>query len=162
MSHTHIQLAQRVGCALFDRNWQITTAESCTGGGIAHAITAVAGSSKWFNTGYVTYANHAKSATLGVSSALICDHGAVSKEVASAMARGALIQAGADISVAVTGIAGPEGGTEQKPVGTVWFAWATASGVICRCEQFDGDREAVRDQTIATALQGVLTILGNE
>src|SRR5690606_6844774 len=117
-------LAAELGGALADRGWQIATAESCTGGGIAAAITAVAGSSAWFEAGFVTYANRIKTQVLGVDGAILTAEGAVSRAVVEQMARGALTAAGADLAVAVTGIAGPDGGSPGKPVGTVWFAWA--------------------------------------
>ena len=144
--------------ALRRRGWHLATAESCTGGLIAAACTAVAGSSDWFERGFVTYSNGAKQEMLGVDPALIAAHGAVSQAVACAMARGAVERAGVELSVAVTGIAGPGGATPGKPVGTVWLAlaWRGASGELqLQAErlQLDGDRAAVREQTVRRALQ---------
>ncbi|HMN76961.1 MAG TPA: CinA family protein [Burkholderiaceae bacterium] len=139
--------------ALRARGWRIAAAESCTGGMIAAACTSIAGSSDWFERGFVTYSNAAKSEMLGVPSALIERHGAVSAEVACAMAQGALDRSQAMLAVAVTGIAGPGGATPGKPVGTVWLAVA-ARGAAPRAErlQLDGDRAAVRAQTVRHAL----------
>jgi len=143
--------------ALRRRGWHLASAESCTGGLIAAACTAVAGSSDWFECGYVSYSNAAKSAMLGVDTALIRDHGAVSEAVARAMARGALERAGVELGVAVTGIAGPGGATPGKPVGTVWLAVAQRSSaaeprVHAERLQLVGDRSAVREQTVRQAL----------
>lgn len=132
------------------------TAESCTGGGIAHAITSISGSSEWFERGFVTYSNQAKMDLLGVPDNMITEHGAVSEATAKAMAEGALKNSLAGFSVSVTGIAGPDGGSKAKPVGTVWIAWA--GGLLpteATCYQFEGDREAVREQTIFQALSGL-------
>ncbi len=138
----------------------VATAESCTGGWIAKSITDVPGSSAVFGYGIVSYSNGAKESILGVKNATIEEHGAVSEAVVQEMAEGALHLSGADIAVAVSGVAGPDGGTEEKPVGTVWFAWAVRDGsdalVDCGCEHFSGDRELVRELTVAHALQGVL------
>ncbi len=136
--------------------WQLATAESCTGGLIAAACTDLAGSSTWFERGFVSYSNAAKTELLGVPAALIEAHGAVSQEVARAMAAGALAHAKAQVAVAVTGVAGPGGGSAAKPVGTVWLAWATPSGVSTELAQFPGDRAAVRQATVLRALQGLL------
>jgi nicotinamide-nucleotide amidase len=143
--------------ALRARGWRLATAESCTGGLIAATCTALAGSSDWFERGFVTYSNDAKSEQLGVSAALIAQHGAVSEPVARAMAEGALAHSLADIAVAVTGIAGPGGATPGKPVGLVWLALAQR-GVATRAEalQLPGDRAAVRAQTVQVAVQRVL------
>ena len=142
-----------LGDALRERGWMLATAESCTGGLIAAACTALAGSSHWFERGFVTYSNEAKHELLGVPEALIAAHGAVSAEVACAMAAGALAHSHAQIAVAVTGIAGPSGASPGKPVGTVWVAWAR-SGVPARAEllQLQGDRASVRAQTVRYAL----------
>ena len=140
--------------------WQIATAESCTGGLIAAACTDLAGSSAWFERGFVTYSNEAKVELLGVDAALIAAHGAVSEAVARAMAEGALAHARAHLAVAVTGIAGPSGGSADKPVGTVWLAWALRGGVTqAERRVFPGDRAAVRAQTCALALAGLLARL---
>jgi nicotinamide-nucleotide amidase len=136
------------------RGWRVATAESCTGGLIAAACTALAGSSDWFDRGFVTYSNQAKSDQLGVDAGLIAAHGAVSEPVARAMAEGALARSAADLAVAVTGIAGPGGAVPGKPVGTVWLAWARRGGATeTERLQLDGDRAAVRAQTVARALQ---------
>ncbi len=140
---------------------RLVTAESCTGGLIAAACTAVAGSSDWFDRGYVTYSNAAKCEALGVDAALIDAHGAVSEPVARAMAEGALAHSGAQLAVAVTGIAGPGGGVPDKPVGTVWLAIAgTATPTEAHRLQFDGDRTAVRERTVAEALRRLIERLG--
>lgn len=146
--------------ALRARRVRLVTAESCTGGLIAAACTAIAGSSDWFDRGVVTYSNEAKTELLGVPSATLRRHGAVSEPVARAMAEGALARAPAGLSLAVTGIAGPGGGSPAKPVGTVWLAWATpAGGVHARLLQLDGDRAAIRLQTMQHALQAGLQAL---
>ena len=133
--------------------WRIAAAESCTGGLIAAACTSVAGSSDWFERGFVTYSNEAKTELLGVPQALIAAHGAVSEEVARAMVEGALARAPVQLAVAVTGIAGPGGAVPGKPVGTVWLAWGTAAGVRAERLQLDGDRAAVRGGTVQAALR---------
>jgi len=148
------QLAEQ----LVARAWLLATAESCTGGMIAAACTDLAGSSAWFERGYVTYSNRAKTELLGVDAQLIKRHGAVSEAVVRAMASGALAQSGAHISVAVTGVAGPSGGSLDKPVGTVWLAWATGDNVICSREWFDGDRAAVRQATVRRAIEGLIAL----
>jgi nicotinamide-nucleotide amidase len=148
-----LELAQ----ALRQRGLKLATAESCTGGLIAAACTAVAGSSDWFERGFVTYSNAAKAESIGVDAALIAAHGAVSREVALARADGALAHSAAQLTVAVTGIAGPTGGTPSKPVGTVWLATALA-GADTRAEllQLGGDRAAIREQTVRLALQRLI------
>ena len=143
------------------RGWRIATAESCTGGRIAGACTDLAGSSDWFERGFVSYSNASKTEWLGVDAALIEAEGAVSEPVALAMAEGALRQSRAELAVAVTGVAGPGGGSAAKPVGTVWLAWAwrNQAGQVCTLAQhqrFDGDRAAVRLATVACALQGLI------
>jgi nicotinamide-nucleotide amidase len=146
----------RLADALRAKGWRMATAESCTGGLIAAACTAMAGSSDWFERGFVTYSNEAKTEMLGVDVALIQAVGAVSEGVARAMVAGALAHAHADVAVAVTGIAGPGGAVPGKPVGTVWLAWGTAAGTQAMCLRLDGDRDAVRGATVAVALQRVL------
>ena len=142
-----------LAAALRARGWRIATAESCTGGLIAAACTAVAGSSDWFERGFVTYSNEAKVELLGVPDSLIAAHGAVSAEVARAMASGALAHAHADLALSVTGIAGPGGAVPGKPVGTVWFGWADRSGAAgAELLQLGGDRAAVREATVRHAL----------
>ena len=138
----------------------VATAESCTGGWVAKSITDSPGSSAVFGYGVVSYSNGAKESMLGVKNETLEAHGAVSESVVEEMARGALRLSGANIAVAVSGVAGPDGGTDDKPVGTVWFAWAVRDGsnalTDTSCEQFSGDRELVRELTVAHALQGVL------
>ena len=141
---------------LIKKKWLLATAESCTGGMIAAACTDLAGSSEWFECGFVTYSNQAKQGLLGVSSALLTEHGAVSNAVVRAMAQGALAHSRAQIAVAVTGVAGPTGGSADKPVGTVWFGFATPTGVTSEMCRFDGDRAAVRQATVRHALQGLV------
>jgi nicotinamide-nucleotide amidase len=154
-----LKLASRVGVALGRRGWMLTTAESCTGGWIAQCVTEVAGSSAWFDRGFVTYSNAAKTEMLGVDPDLIEAHGAVSEAVARAMAAGALRHSRASVAVAVSGIAGPTGGSPEKPVGTVWLAWQRAGReAVARCERFEGDRRAVRQQAVIAALRGVLEL----
>ena len=151
-------LAQQLGAALLSSESKVTTAESCTGGGIAEAITRIAGSSAWFEAGFVTYSNAQKTKMLGVPENLFTTVGAVSEEVVIAMAKGALAQSGADFSVAVSGIAGPDGGTAEKPVGTVWLAWATRNVVITERADFKGDRTNVREQTVVRALEKLVEL----
>lgn len=155
-----IRIAARVGRRLKESGWTVTTAESCTGGWIAKAITDVAGSSQWFGEGFVTYSNEAKVRRLGVRRALLKSEGAVSEAVARAMARGALARTGATVAVAVTGIAGPDGGVPGKPVGTVWFCWADGRGARVRFKvdrkRFRGNRETVRRNTVRWALAWLL------
>jgi len=156
MTKTTPQLVEALATALKARAQFMATAESCTGGLIAGACTEVSGSSEWFERGFVTYSNAAKSELLGIPAALIEEHGAVSEPVARAMAAGAVVNAHAHWSVAVTGIAGPTGGSAEKPVGTVWFGWATPMGVFTEHQHFGGDRAAVRQATVAHALAGLL------
>lgn len=145
---------QALADALRARGWMLAVAESCTGGLIAAACTSVAGSSDWFDAGFVTYSNAAKRRQLGVPAVLIERHGAVSGEVARAMAEGALAHSDADIALAVTGIAGPGGGTPGKPVGTVWMAWAHRGAPAgSACLHLDGDRASVREQTVLQTLR---------
>ena len=158
MQNKIFQLATAVGDALQQRQLSVSTAESCTGGLIAGAITAVAGSSNWFEQGFVTYANRAKQRLLGVTAADLEQYGAVSETVVKAMAEGAR-QYGADWAIATSGVAGPDGGTAEKPVGTVWFAWATDTVTLCEKRVFPGDRQAIREQAVAHALQGLLNQL---
>lgn len=154
MDSTLHDLAVQLGKSLRARDWSVATAESCTGGWIAKTITEVPVSSSWFERGFVTYSNEAKQEMLGVNASTLEHHGAVSEAVAREMARGALDNSRADVTVAVTGIAGPDGGSEQKPVGTVWFAWAWPDGeVTAERRQFTGDREQVRAATVEHALR---------
>lgn len=155
-----LEQVQRLAGLLQARGWRLSTAESCTGGLIAAACTELAGSSVWFERGFVSYSNEAKTDLLGVDAALIQAHGAVSEPVALAMAEGALLRAGVDLAVAVTGIAGPTGGTPGKPVGTVWLAWAARDGArVSRCALFPGDRAEVRRQTCLAALDGLVALI---
>ena len=152
------ELAARLGRNLLAQQAQACTAESCTGGGIAEAITRVAGSSAWFEAGYVTYSNRQKTRQLGVAEGLFAEVGAVSREVVEAMVRGACQHSGARFGVAVSGIAGPDGGTADKPVGTVWLAWADGEQLFSLRRQFSGDRAAVRRQTVELALHGLINL----
>ena len=152
-------LAIQLGSVLKSQALLLATAESCTGGGVSQAITEVAGSSGWFECGFVTYSNASKSDMLDVSEALIARHGAVSEEVAEAMAEGALANSNATITVSTTGIAGPGGAVPGKPVGTVCFAWAMAHRTFSERLVFQGNRHEVRKQAIAHALAGILRFL---
>ena len=154
------KLATAVVADLADAGKVVATAESCTGGWVAKTITDIPGSSAVFHYGVVSYSNGAKEAVLGVKNATLEEHGAVSDRVVAQMAKGVLHLSGADIAVAVSGVAGPDGGTDDKPVGTVWFAWAVRDGARAQtetsCEHFSGDRDLVRELTVAHALQGIL------
>lgn len=153
------ELATQVGIALRTRARTLAIAESCTGGWIAKVITDVSGSSGWFDRSFVTYSNAAKMDLLGVREATIAQHGAVSAAVVAEMAEGALARSPADIVVAVSGIAGPEGGSPGKPVGTVYLAWALRDGPVhTESQHFQGNRDEVRLEAVATALQGVLDV----
>lgn len=158
-------LAAKLGELLVARGWKLAVAESCTGGGIAAALTDVAGSSEWFERGFVTYSNTAKQEMLGVDGELIRAHGAVSAEVATAMAAGALRNSRAQAAVAVTGIAGPGGGSAEKPVGTVWFGWAVKKGrepvVSASCRHFQGDRGGIRAAAVEHVLQELVRLVGS-
>ena len=156
------ELAEQLGQRLKVLGAQVSTAESCTGGGIAEAITRIAGSSEWFEAGFVTYSNAQKTRQLGVSEALFPTVGAVSEEVVTAMVAGAQRQSGARFAVAVSGVAGPGGGTPTKPVGTVWLAWADGEQVVCERRVFPGDRQGVRQQTVVCALEGLLRLAAQE
>ncbi|MBI5924505.1 MAG: CinA family protein [Aquabacterium sp.] len=148
-----LNLVQTLAERLLARGWLMAAAESCTGGLIAAACTELAGSSAWFDRGFVTYSNQAKTELLGVDAALIATHGAVSEAVAKAMAEGAVQRAGVQVAVAVTGIAGPTGGSPDKPVGTVWLAWACKDQPTrSQCCLFEGDRAQIRQQTCEVAL----------
>ncbi len=151
-----VQIAERLQA----RGQMLAAAESCTGGLIAAACTELAGSSLWFERGFVTYSNAAKTELLGVDAGLITQHGAVSEPVARAMAQGALAHSAAQASVAVTGVAGPGGGSADKPVGTVWLAWCVDGQTHSVCQHFDGDRAAVRRVTVAYALARLRDLLG--
>ena len=153
------EITEKLAVALRARGWRMATAESCTGGLIAAACTDLAGSSDWFERGVVSYSNTAKTELLGVPAELIAAHGAVSEPVARAMAAGALARSPAQLSVAVTGVAGPAGGSAARPVGTVWFGWCVDGQTDAERCQFAGDRAAVRAQTVTHALQGLLARL---
>ena len=152
-------LAGQVGATLRAKGLLLATAESCTGGGVAHAVTEIAGSSEWFDCGFVTYSNASKTRLLNVPAALIAQYGAVSKEVAGAMSEGALAGSNAHVAVSTTGIAGPGGAVPGKPVGTVCFGWTYHGKTITERLVFDGDRQAVRDQAVVHSLQGLLRLL---
>ncbi len=154
------RLAAEVGLALKQSGQTVATAESCTGGGIAEALTRIAGSSAWFELGWVTYSNRAKQQELNIPAAAFKPGGAVSEAVVQKMAAGARAAASAGWAVAVSGIAGPDGGSPDKPVGTVWFAWEGPEGANTECCRFAGDREEVRQQTIIHALSGLLLQMG--
>jgi nicotinamide-nucleotide amidase len=149
-------LAQKIGERLKATRAKLVTAESCTGGWAAQVVTSVAGSSAWFERGFVTYSNEAKRELLGVQENTLRAHGAVSEETAREMAQGALSRGKGTVALAVTGVAGPGGGSPGKPVGTVCFAWASARSVRSETQQFSGDRESVRRQSVVRALEGVL------
>ncbi len=155
-------LAIKLGQQLLARRLFIATAESCTGGGIAEAITRVAGSSQWFGFGWVTYANSAKHSQLGVSEHSLQTVGAVSAEVVEQMAEGARRRARADIAIAVSGIAGPDGGSVEKPVGTVYLGWSTSLGVQSMLLNLSGDRQHIREQTVIAALHKALVLAKGE
>ena len=156
------KLAERLGHLLLERGEWLAAAESCTGGWLAQSVTAIAGSSAWFDRGFVTYSNAAKMDMLGVPESTLDRHGAVSEAVARAMAQGALAHSRADWTVAITGIAGPGGGSPEKPIGTVCFAWASKNG---GCEAtlslFSGDRATIREQAVRFALNGLVDRLGS-
>ena len=154
-------LAAQVGGLLKSHGLMLATAESCTGGGIAQAVTGVAGSSAWFERGFVTYSNLSKQEMLGVAEETLQRYGAVSEAVVREMAEGALRNSAAQVTLAVSGIAGPGGGTPDKPVGTVWFAWALRNGaVVAHMHRLDGNRTEVRIKAGRIALQGVVALLG--
>jgi nicotinamide-nucleotide amidase len=161
-----ITLTQTVVHLLADRlvqlQWMISTAESCTGGMIASRCTDLAGSSAWFDSGFITYSNQAKSQMLGVPEELIANCGAVSEHVAKAMALGAVYRSNSKASVAVTGIAGPSGGSPEKPVGTVWIAWCIQGIVHAELQQLTGGREQIREETVNLAIEGLLARLPNK
>jgi nicotinamide-nucleotide amidase len=159
MKKDSVTLVQRLAVDLINRQQKMCTAESCTGGLIAKTCTDLAGSSDWFERGFVTYSNQAKSEMLAVPASVIADYGAVSEAVASAMASGALRHSQADFAVAVTGVAGPDGGSEEKPVGTVWIAVASAGVLMATRFLFDGDREAVREATLLSALEMLIDLV---
>lgn len=153
------QAVARLSQALLQKHWMLASAESCTGGMVAAACTDLAGSSAWFERGFVTYSNAAKTQQLGVATSLLAQHGAVSEAVARAMTQGALLHSKAQVTLAITGVAGPAGGTLDKPVGTVWFAWATPKGVHSEVRHFEGDRAAVRQASTLHSILGLLRLI---
>lgn len=153
------ELSARLGDALVARGWFLGTAESCTGGWVSTAVTAIAGSSGWFDAGLVTYSNAAKQRLLGVEPGLIEAHGAVSGPVVEAMVAGLLARHPVQLALSVSGVAGPGGGTPEKPVGLVWFGWGTRDGRrLCRSQRFSGDRAGVRRAAVVEALKGALEL----
>jgi len=154
------QRVNQLSATLLRRQQKVCTAESCTGGLIAKTFTDLAGSSDWFDRGFVTYSNAAKREMLGVPASVIEDYGAVSEPVANAMASGALRHSDADFAVAVTGVAGPGGGSAEKPVGTVWIAVASADQQSARCHLFPGDRAAVREATLSAGIEALIELVG--
>ncbi|VTU32418.1 Nicotinamide-nucleotide amidohydrolase PncC [Variovorax sp. SRS16] len=160
--HDTPALVLRLAELLQQRRWMLATAESCTGGLIAGACTDLAGSSAWFERGFVSYSNEAKSELLGVDAALIAAHGAVSEAVARAMAAGAIAHSKAQVALAVTGVAGPSGGTADKPVGTVWFGWSVDGQLRTERRRFDGDRATVRAATVFHALQTLVALIRHQ
>lgn len=151
-----LELAEKVGAALKSKKLLLSVAESCTGGGIGQALTEIAGSSEWFDCGFVPYSNSSKTEMLDISAALIAQHGAVSEEIAAAMAEGALANSEAHVSLSTTGIAGPGGAVPGKPVGTICFGWRVAGVTHTERKVFSGDRNSVREQTIEHALNKLL------
>ena len=151
--------SEHLSAKLIQHNLKLVTAESCTGGLIAKQCTDLSGSSAWFERGYVTYSNEAKIEMLGVKESEVKEYGAVSRSVAESMASGALSHSHGDISVSVTGIAGPSGGTKEKPVGTVWIAWAMKGKLHSECYLFEGNREQIRKQTASKAVDGLIEML---
>jgi nicotinamide-nucleotide amidase len=155
-----LSLAERLAEALLLNRFTLVTAESCTGGGIAQSLTNIPGSSKWFDRGFVTYSNESKQELLGVSQDILTRFGAVSEECAAAMVEGAIGNSHADVGVSVTGIAGPDGGSADKPVGTVCFGWARRKVETLSTQViFNGDRQEIRQQSILMAIQGLLDLL---
>lgn len=159
MQTTVLEMAAQLGASLIAKNWTISCAESCTGGGIGYAITSTSGSSGWFNQGYITYSNEAKQSLVGVREQTLRDWGAVSEQTVAEMAAGAAEKAGADVGVAVSGIAGPDGGTDEKPVGTVWFGFFVDGLLVTDIQVFSGDRHSVREQTIHHSLKKLLQLI---
>ena len=153
------ELAEKLGRRLKAARAKLVTAESCTGGWVAQVVTSVADSSDWFERGFVTYSNDSKQDLLGVKAGTLKEHGAVSEETAREMARGALARSKGTLALAVTGVAGPGGGSREKPVGMVCFAWASGDAVTAETKRFSGDRESVRRQSVAHALEGLLKSL---
>ncbi len=153
------QLTYDLAQNLQKRDWKLTTAESCTGGWVAQQVTEMAGCSAWFDRGFVTYSNQSKQEMLHVAKEILDQHGAVSEATVLAMAQGAIRNSAAQFSIAISGIAGPSGGLPEKPVGTVWIAWATEEKSIAQCFLFQGNRQKVREQAVAAALQGAIEFI---
>ena len=154
-----IELAEKLGEALKSRKLLLTVAESCTGGGVSHAITEIAGCSDWFDCGFITYSNASKTELLNIADSLLAQHGAVSEEIAAAMAEGALANCQAQVALSTTGIAGPSGAVPGKPVGTICFGWVVGGVTTTERKIFTGDRHAIREQTIAYALDRLLRLV---
>ncbi|NWG87083.1 MAG: nicotinamide-nucleotide amidohydrolase family protein [Hydrogenophilaceae bacterium] len=153
-------LAVQLGEALLAKGWLLATAESCTGGWVAQTVTAISGSSNWFDRGFVSYSNEAKQDMLGVQAATLAAHGAVSEAVVREMVEGVLMRSRVDLTLAISGIAGPTGGSAEKPVGTVWLAWGVRGGArTAQIFHFQGDRAEVRRQSVVAALQGALQLV---
>ena len=152
-------LTKTLAQILLSRNWTVALAESCTGGLVCATLTELAGSSEWFERGYITYSNEAKTECLDVPTQLIESHGAVSEEVAQAMAEGARINSGSNVAISITGIAGPTGGSAEKPVGTVCFGWATENQTLTKTMHFDGDRQTIRQKATEFALAELIALL---
>ncbi len=150
------QLTQQIAKILFDKNWLLSSAESCTGGWLAKCCTDLAGSSAWFERGVVTYSNQSKQDLLNVEAQTLEQFGAVSEQTALEMAKGCRSISNTDISVSITGIAGPDGGSKDKPVGTVWISWATRISAKAELHHFSGNRDSVRRQAVYTALNGIM------
>lgn len=159
LAHEIAQVVEQLAVSLTKSQQTITTVESCTGGGIAYVLTERAGSSSYFNQGWVTYSNHAKQQLVAVPEDTLSQFGAVSEQTVRAMAQGALLKADANIAIAVSGVAGPTGGSADKPVGTVWFGWATKTQVVVERVLFSGDRHQVRQQAILHSLQQALRLV---
>jgi len=159
MTEDITQLAQLLGNKLSTNGWQISCAESCTGGGLGYAITSISGSSAWFKKGFITYSNEAKQDLLGVSVSTLNKHGAVSAATVEEMASGAAKHASAEVAIAISGVAGPDGGTPDKPVGTVWFGFFINGQNINQKQQIKGDRQTVRIKAIEFALSNTLKLL---
>jgi len=154
-----LKLSAALGQALQQRSWTLALAESCTGGMAGQYVTAIPGSSSWFDASFVTYSNRAKVDMLAVNPHTLKQYGAVSEETALEMATGALKRSHTDIAAAITGIAGPEGGSDEKPVGTVCFAWVTADGLkLCKTYRFSGDRETVRKESVKTVFERLMSL----
>lgn len=159
ISPEHYAAAEQMGQLLRAKQWTLTTAESCTGGWIGAAITAVPGSSAWYASGFITYSNEAKQRMLGVAAETLAAHGAVSEAVVAEMARGAAAEAHAECAIAVSGIAGPGGGSDEKPVGTVCFGWSISGQSVTEIFHFAGNRDAIRSQSVLMALQRTTKLL---